>query len=96
MSTQAQSHGQPETDLHAPLLQHAAENAAGVGAEHHSQTELRGPLIDRERHDAVDADGGEREVIGEGETVREVGVIERAPTSEADCVVDNADSLWRS
>jgi len=31
-----------------------------------------------------------------GETVREVGVIERAPTAEADCVVDNADSLWRS
>jgi phosphoribosylformylglycinamidine cyclo-ligase len=31
-----------------------------------------------------------------GEVVREVGVIERAPTSEADCVVDNAESLWRS
>jgi phosphoribosylformylglycinamidine cyclo-ligase len=31
-----------------------------------------------------------------GETVREIGVIERAPTDEADCVVDNADSLWRS
>jgi phosphoribosylformylglycinamidine cyclo-ligase len=30
-----------------------------------------------------------------GEVVREVGVIERAPTSEADCVVDNAESLWR-
>jgi phosphoribosylformylglycinamidine cyclo-ligase len=31
-----------------------------------------------------------------GETVREIGVIERAPTEEADCVVDDADSLWRS
>jgi len=31
-----------------------------------------------------------------GEIVREVGVIERAPTAEADCVVDNAESLWRS
>ncbi len=25
-----------------------------------------------------------------------VGTIERAPTSEADCVVEHADSLWRS
>jgi phosphoribosylformylglycinamidine cyclo-ligase len=31
-----------------------------------------------------------------GETVREVGVIERAPTSEADCIVEHGDSLWRS
>jgi phosphoribosylformylglycinamidine cyclo-ligase len=31
-----------------------------------------------------------------GETVNEIGVIERAPTSEADCVVEHADSLWRS
>jgi len=31
-----------------------------------------------------------------GETVTEVGVIERAPTGEADCVVDRAESLWRS
>jgi len=31
-----------------------------------------------------------------GETVQEVGVIERAPTEEADCIVDNAESLWRS
>jgi len=31
-----------------------------------------------------------------GETVTEVGVIERAPTGEADCVVDHAESLWRS
>jgi phosphoribosylformylglycinamidine cyclo-ligase len=31
-----------------------------------------------------------------GETVREVGVIEHAPSQEADCVVENADALWRS
>ena len=35
-------------------------------------------------------------LVGAGETVREVGVIEHAPTAEADCVVDNADGLWRS
>ena len=31
-----------------------------------------------------------------GETVSTVGVIERAPTEEADCIVEHADSLWRS
>ncbi len=31
-----------------------------------------------------------------GETVHEIGVVERAPGDEADCVVDHADSLWRS
>ena len=31
-----------------------------------------------------------------GETVSEIGVIEAAPTEEADCVVDHAESLWRS
>jgi phosphoribosylformylglycinamidine cyclo-ligase len=31
-----------------------------------------------------------------GECVHEVGVIEAAPTAEADCVVDHAESLWRS
>ena len=31
-----------------------------------------------------------------GETVRAVGVIERAPTAEADCVVEHGDVLWRS
>jgi phosphoribosylformylglycinamidine cyclo-ligase len=31
-----------------------------------------------------------------GETVSEVGVIERMPGQEADCVVENADTLWRS
>jgi phosphoribosylaminoimidazole (AIR) synthetase len=35
-------------------------------------------------------------LVAAGETVREVGVIERAPTDEADCVVEHADSLWRS
>jgi phosphoribosylformylglycinamidine cyclo-ligase len=31
-----------------------------------------------------------------GESVREVGVIERAPGRDADCIVDHAESLWRS
>jgi phosphoribosylformylglycinamidine cyclo-ligase len=31
-----------------------------------------------------------------GETVSEIGVIGRAPTAEADCVVEHADSLWRN
>ncbi len=31
-----------------------------------------------------------------GETVREIGVIENLPGQEADCVVENADTLWRS
>ena len=31
-----------------------------------------------------------------GETVHTVGVIERAPTAEADCVVEHGDVLWRS
>jgi phosphoribosylformylglycinamidine cyclo-ligase len=31
-----------------------------------------------------------------GETVQEVGVVERAPGDEADCVVDHAESLWRN
>jgi len=35
-------------------------------------------------------------LAGLGETVREVGVIERAPTQEADCIVEHADRLWRS
>jgi phosphoribosylformylglycinamidine cyclo-ligase len=30
-----------------------------------------------------------------GETVSTVGVIERAPTEEADCIVEHADTLWR-
>jgi len=31
-----------------------------------------------------------------GETVSTIGTIERAPTEEADCVVEHADQLWRS
>ena len=31
-----------------------------------------------------------------GETVSEIGVIEKAPTDEADCVVEHAESLWQS
>jgi len=31
-----------------------------------------------------------------GESVHEVGTIERAPNDEADCVIDHAESLWRS
>ena len=37
-----------------------------------------------------------RALADAGETVREVGVIEAAPGDEADCLVENADSLWRS
>ena len=32
----------------------------------------------------------------EGEIVHQIGAVERAPGDEADCVVDHADSLWRS
>jgi hypothetical protein len=31
-----------------------------------------------------------------GETVAQVGVIERAAVAEADCIVEHADALWRS
>jgi phosphoribosylformylglycinamidine cyclo-ligase len=31
-----------------------------------------------------------------GETVREVGIVERAPTADADCIVEHGDDLWRS
>jgi phosphoribosylformylglycinamidine cyclo-ligase len=34
--------------------------------------------------------------VDAGETVSAIGVIERAPDAEADCVVEHADSLWRS
>jgi len=37
-----------------------------------------------------------KSLVDAGETVSEIGFIERAPTAEADCVVDHADSLWRS
>ena len=32
----------------------------------------------------------------EGEIVHQIGAVERAPGDEADCVVEHADSLWRS
>ncbi|MBS0221980.1 MAG: phosphoribosylformylglycinamidine cyclo-ligase [Proteobacteria bacterium] len=35
-------------------------------------------------------------LIGVGESVREIGTIERAPDADADCIVEHADSLWRS
>ena len=35
-------------------------------------------------------------LIDLGERVDEIGVIETAPTSEADCLVEHADTLWRS
>jgi phosphoribosylformylglycinamidine cyclo-ligase len=31
-----------------------------------------------------------------GESVSEIGAIERGPTEEADCIVEHADTLWRS
>ena len=31
-----------------------------------------------------------------GEAVHEVGIVEHAPTQEADCIVEHADGLWRS
>jgi phosphoribosylformylglycinamidine cyclo-ligase len=31
-----------------------------------------------------------------GEIVCEIGIVERAPSEEADCIVEHADSLWRS
>ena len=44
----------------------------------------------------ADAERVTRSLTDAGETVHEIGVIETAPTAEADCVVENADSLWRS
>jgi hypothetical protein len=48
-----------DRDLDAALFQDHAENAPRVGAERHAHAELLRPLADGERHDAVDADGGE-------------------------------------
>ena len=31
-----------------------------------------------------------------GETVHAIGIVEHAPGDEADCIVEHADSLWRS
>ena len=52
-----------------------------------------GMIIVVERADAGRVAGA---LTAGGEAVCEVGVIESAPTAEADCVVDNAESLWRS
>ncbi len=45
---------------------------------------------------AHDAERTARALAEAGETVFTVGVIERGPGGEADCVVDHAESLWRS
>jgi phosphoribosylformylglycinamidine cyclo-ligase len=45
---------------------------------------------------AADAGRVARALTEAGEQVHGVGVIERAPQSEADCVVDHAETLWRS
>jgi phosphoribosylaminoimidazole synthetase len=37
-----------------------------------------------------------RTLADAGETVRQVGIVERAPTAEADCIVEHGDDLWRS
>jgi phosphoribosylformylglycinamidine cyclo-ligase len=45
---------------------------------------------------AADAATVAKALVDAGESVCTVGVIEGAPQSEADCVVDHAESLWRS
>ena len=45
---------------------------------------------------AADAAAVSKALTDAGESVATVGVIETAPQSEADCVVDHAESLWRS
>ncbi|WP_421999423.1 phosphoribosylformylglycinamidine cyclo-ligase [Reyranella sp.] len=45
---------------------------------------------------AADAARVAQALTDAGESVREVGTIERGPDGEAGCVVDHADSLWRS
>jgi phosphoribosylformylglycinamidine cyclo-ligase len=45
---------------------------------------------------AADAARVSAALVAQGEIVRPVGIIERAPTAEADCVVEQAESLWRS
>ena len=44
----------------------------------------------------ADAPRVARALTDAGEIVSEIGVLEAAPTDEADCVVDHAESLWRS
>jgi phosphoribosylformylglycinamidine cyclo-ligase len=46
--------------------------------------------------DKADAGRVTGALLAAGETVREVGIIEHAPTQEADCVVEHGDVLWRS
>ena len=45
---------------------------------------------------AADVERVSAELAAQGEIVRPVGIIEPAPTSEADCIVEQAESLWRS
>jgi len=45
---------------------------------------------------AEDAERVRAALAAQGEIVRPVGIIEPAPTSEADCIVEQAESLWRS
>jgi phosphoribosylformylglycinamidine cyclo-ligase len=45
---------------------------------------------------ATDADAVAKAFTEAGESVHEIGAVERAPTDEADCVVERADNLWRS
>jgi phosphoribosylformylglycinamidine cyclo-ligase len=45
---------------------------------------------------AADAASVARSLTESGEAVHEVGVIERGPDGEADCVIDHAERLWRS
>ena len=45
---------------------------------------------------AADAATVAKALVDAGENVCTVGSIEAAPQSEADCVVDHAESLWRS
>jgi phosphoribosylformylglycinamidine cyclo-ligase len=45
---------------------------------------------------AADAATVAKALTDAGESVCTVGIIETAPQSEADCVVDHAESLWRS
>ena len=45
---------------------------------------------------AADVERVSAALAAQGEIVRPVGIIERAPTAEADCVVEQAESLWRS
>jgi phosphoribosylformylglycinamidine cyclo-ligase len=43
-----------------------------------------------------DAKRVSKTLLEAGEKVREVGIIEGAPTQEADCIIEHADSLWRN